>query len=184
MKKLLIALCGLSIPGLVSAATLSISPSLQSVNTGDEFTASVDLDTEGSPVVGVDLRYINFDPTLVKVQDSNLSTVGTQIEPGKLMSDTLANSVDNDLGTIIFSQVNLPGSVNHSSSGTLANITFKALKAGTVNLTFNYTPKNTTDTNVAASGTDVLTKVMDSSVTINDKMSLWQKILKFLGFAV
>jgi hypothetical protein len=185
MKKILIALFTfLLVPSLVSAATLSISPSSQSVKTGDEFIASVNLDTQGVSVTGVDLRYINFDPKLVKVQDSSTSTEGVQIEPGSLMSATLANSVDNDLGRITFSQVALPVGEKYNSSGILANITFKALKSGTVNLTFDYTPLNTTDTNVAASGTDVLTKVTNSSITINSQISLWQRILKFLGFEI
>jgi peptidoglycan hydrolase-like protein with peptidoglycan-binding domain len=41
------------------------------------------------------------------------------------------------------------------------------LAAGTANVTFSYTSGNTTDSNVAANGTDVLTSVVNGAYTIN-----------------
>src|SRR3990167_8137104 len=46
--------------------------------------------------------------------------------------------------------------------GALATIQFKALKAGTTNLTLDFTPNATTDTNVSSFGSDVLASVTNA----------------------
>lgn len=153
------------LPSVTSAATLSVSPSSQTVRVGDTFTVSVQLDTQGSSIDGVDIRYLSYNPSLLQVQDSNTSVSGIQISPGKLMPSTLLNSVDNSLGRIAFSQVAM-GGTKYSGSGILATITFKAILSGTANLTFSYTSRNTTDSNVAAAGTDILNAVINGSYAI------------------
>jgi hypothetical protein len=169
MKKTITALALFLLPTIVSAATLSVSPSSQSVNVGDTFSVTVNLDTQGTSIDGVDLRYLNYNPALLQVQDA-LSSSGIQITPGSLMAMTLANSVDTNLGRITFSQVAAGGN-KYSGSGALASISFKALAVGTANLTFNYTPNNTTDSNVASGGSDILTAVVNGSYIINNPSS-------------
>jgi hypothetical protein len=166
MKKIITAAILFLLPTLASAATLSVSPSTQSVNVGDTISISVNLDTQGSSIDGVDLRYLNYNPALLQVQDANTSTTGVQITAGSLMPMTLANSVDTSLGKITFSQV-VAGGNKYKGSDTLATISFKALAAGTANLTFNYTLNSTTDSNVASSGSDVLSAVVNGVYTIN-----------------
>lgn len=153
------------LPSVASAATLSVSPSSQTVKTGDTFTVTVQLDTQGSSIDGVDIRYLSYNPALMQVQDAVAATPGIQIAPGTLMPSTLLNSVDNASGRIAFSQVAM-GGTKYSGSGRLATITFKALAAGTANLTFGYTSQSTTDSNIAAAGADILNAVINGSYVI------------------
>ena len=161
MKKLLALITMFLMPAIAGAATLSVSPSSQSVNAGDTFAVTVNLDTQNASVDGVDLRYLNYNSNLLQAQS---------VTPGNLMPMTLANSVDNNLGRITFSQVSAGGS-KYKGSGVLATITFKALAAGSANLSFNYTNGNTTDSNVAAAGADVLSAVVNGSYTISGSSS-------------
>ncbi len=153
-----------------SAATLSLSPSSQSVNVGDTFTVNVMLDTQGQPVDGVDLQAINYNPYNLQLQDADSATSGTQIQAGSLMPSTLANSVDTTNGKIVFSQITNAGST-YTGSGVLATLTFKALVAGSVPVTINFTSGATTDSNVASKGADILTSVTNGQYTINNVVS-------------
>jgi hypothetical protein len=168
MKKIIATLILFLLPAITSAATLSLSPSSQNVNVGDMFSVIVNLDTQGASIDGVDLRYLNYNPAILQLQDGNTSASGVQITPGNLMPMTLVNSTNTNLGRITFSQATSGGNNKYKGSGVLATLTFKALAAGTVNVSFNYTSGNTTDTNVAAGGADVLTSVVNGSYIINN----------------
>ena len=158
MKKVILIAGILLVPSMASAATLSLSPSSQSVNVGDTFTVSINLDTQGASVDGVDIRYLNYNPALLQVQ---------QVTPGTLMPITPANSINASVGRITFSQVVVGGS-QYKGSGALATITFKVLASGNASVTFNHTALNTTDSNVASNGSDVLTAVINGSYTVNN----------------
>ncbi len=148
------------------AATLSLSPASGPFTVGQTITVSVLLDTKNVPIDGVDIRYLNYNPALLSVQDDDASVAGVQITPGTLMPQTLANSVDTVNGKITFSQVVNTGTTYTNASGqTLATIHFTVLAPGTGTATFNFTSGNTTDTNVGSSGTDVLTSVANGSYT-------------------
>lgn len=166
MKRLLVLTIAIILPSVISAATLSVSPSSQSVNVGDTFSVAVNLDTQGKQIDGVDLRYLNYNPSILELEDANTSASGVQIVPGSLMPMTLANSANTTLGKITFSQVAAGGN-KYIGSGTLATLTFKAVSLGVANITFNYTSGNTTDSNVASLGSDVLTAVINGSYTVN-----------------
>ena len=150
----------------VGAATLSVSPTTQSVVVGDTFMVNILLDTQGTAVDGVDIRYLNYNPSLLQVQDVDANKAGTQIAPGTLMSSTLANTVDTTQGRVNLSQIISAGGTKYTGSGVLATITFRAIAAGTANVSFDYTASNTTDSNVAAAGTDTLTGVTNGSYTV------------------
>lgn len=154
------------IPSLASAATLSVSPSSHTVKAGDIFSVSVRLDTQGDSIDGVDLRYLNYNSSLLQVLDADVAKSGVQVTPGTLMPMTLLNNVDQASGKISFSQVSA-GGTKYKGSGTLAMISFKALASGSTQLTFNHTPSNTTDSNVAMAGKDTLSAVINGSITIS-----------------
>jgi peptidoglycan hydrolase-like protein with peptidoglycan-binding domain len=166
---IILGIVGLSLAfaASASAATLVLSPSAQAVNVGDTFTVQVLLDTQGQPIDGVDLQALNYNPYNLQVQDADLSTVGAQIQPGTLMPNTVANTVDTTNGKIVFSQITNGGST-YTGSGVLATVTFKALVAGTANVTFGFTPGVTTDSNVASKGNDILSSVINGVFTINN----------------
>jgi peptidoglycan hydrolase-like protein with peptidoglycan-binding domain len=125
----------------------------------------VNLNTQSASIDGVDLKYLNFSPAILQVQDANSNSSGVQITPGGLMSATLVNSVDNSLGRVTFSQVNT-GGTKYTGSGVLATISFRALTAGNATVSLNYTPNSTTDSNVASLGSDVLSSVSSGSFTV------------------
>ncbi len=150
-----------------SAATLTLSPSSKSVNVGDTFSIDVLLDTQGQNVDGVDLQALNYNPYYLQLQDADPNTSGTQIQAGALMPSTLANSVDTTNGKIVFSQVANAGST-YNGSGKLATVTFKALVAGTANVSFDYTAGATTDSNIASAGNDILNSVTNGQYAIGN----------------
>lgn len=164
-KFLLSTIVLFSIPYLVNGASLSAMPATQDVVLDDIFNISIQLDTQGAPVDGVDLVYLNYDPLFLEIQDSDPSQPGVQILAGSLMPLTIINSVDESLGRVTFSQISI-GGVSYTGVGTLATISFKATKTGTTNLTFNFTPSVTTDSNVASAGTDVLSSINNGMYTI------------------
>jgi PGF-pre-PGF domain-containing protein len=163
---LLIALMILVSFPAVQAATLTLSPATSSVYVGDIFTVDIMLNTQGQQIDGVDIRYLNFDPALLQVEDSNTGTTGVQIASGTLMSVTSINTVDNAAGRVSFSQI-VSGGTNYNGQGILARITFRAIAAGTAPVTFSFTSGSTTDANVAAGGVDVLSVVNAGSYTVS-----------------
>ena len=103
------------------------------------------------------------------MQDSFANSPGVQILSGSLMPFTFANSVDATTGTIDFSQIT-SGGQRFTGSGVLATVTFEVISVGTTNLFFDFTPGDTTDTNVAGSlggqaGQDVLASVTGAQFT-------------------
>lgn len=150
----------------VFAATLSLSPSSVGYAAGDFFDVNVVLDTQNTSIDGVDVRYLNYNPSLLEVQDSNSSVTGVQITAGSLMPMSNINNVDSAVGKIQFSQSSIGGS-SYNGTGNLATIRFKALSVGTASVNFDYTSGNTTDTNIASNGVDVLSAVTNGSYVIS-----------------
>lgn len=156
-----------SMPG-VKAATLSFSPSSGSFNVGDTFSVDVLVDTTGTPIDGIGLRFLRYDPSYLDLVDSDTTQAGTQIAARSLMQNTVLNAVNITAGTVEFSQIT-QGGVTFTSSGAqvLATATFRVKKQGSSSLSFDFTPGSTIDTNVAANVTDVLTKVSGASFTFS-----------------
>lgn len=147
-------------PAFASAATLSLSPSSQSVGVNQTFTVSVVLNTQGIAVDGVDLTYLRYNSSLLQVQS---------VTPGTLMPLTLSNNSATP-GQIQFSQVTTGGS-HYNGQGTLLSVVFKGLAQGISNVTFDFTPGSTQDTNVAGNATDLLTAVTNGSYNIGNATS-------------
>ena len=148
----------------IQAATLDLSSTSTSFQVGDTFEVQILLDTQGTEIDGVDIHYLNYDPSLIEVQDADSDTSGIQIEAGSLLEETVMNSVETTSGQIDFSQVTSPGTT-YNGSGTLATVTFKVLAEGTTTLTFDFTSDATTDCNVASNGSDILTSVGSLTLT-------------------
>lgn len=147
-------------------ATLSVSPSSASVNVGDNITVQIMLDTQGQGVEGADLNALNYNPSLLSAQDSDSAISGVQVSPGTLMPNTVFNSIDVAVGKVLFSQVTAGGQ-SYTGQGVLAAITFQALQSGTANLSFDFSPGSTVDTNIARNGSDVLTSVSGGVLTLS-----------------
>jgi len=156
----------LILPQTIKAATLSLFPSSGSFEVGQTFNVSIILDTQATNTDGVDIYYLNYDPSLLEVQDADSGQAGVQINPGSLFSNTVSNSVDTTNGKIDFSQTSSGGNY-FNGTGTVANITFKVLSQGTANITFDFTLGTTTDTNVDAYGVDILSDVVNGSYVLS-----------------
>jgi chitodextrinase len=143
-------------PLTTNASTLSITPATATQSVGSTFSASIILNAQGETVSGVDIRDLNYNPALLRVNS---------VTPGNLFSSTELNTTNNTTGKVTFIQVSgLGGTPN--VSGTLATINFTALAAGTANLTFDFANGVTTDTNVAVNGADSLVSATGATITI------------------
>ncbi|TSC95867.1 MAG: FG-GAP repeat-containing protein [Parcubacteria group bacterium Athens1014_10] len=162
---LFLILFPINIHAQLQTAALSLEPASGSYSLGSNFTLNIRLNTNGNNTDGTDIKYLNYNPALLEVQDSNLTSPGAQIQPGSLYTNTNLNSVDVSNGRINFSQTS-SGGVVYNGSGILASITFKPLTTGAANLTFNFTLGSTIDTNVACLGQDVLNSVVNGSYTL------------------
>ncbi len=146
----------------VQAATLSLSPSSGNYSVGQTFSVDIMLDTKGTAIDGVDIVYLNYDPTYLEVIDDNASQSGIQITSGVLMPMTLANTASNS--KITFSQITAGGNTfTNSGAQSLATIHFKVLKAADTRVYFDFVVNGTADTNVASVGKDVLTAVTNGN---------------------
>lgn len=149
---------------VVPVATISLSPSSGSYSVNDTFQVNVNINTSGQNSYGVDINKLRFNPNIFQVVDADVNTSGVQISAGSLMPLTIANTVDNTLGTIQFSQLATPGAT-YNGSGTLATITFRVVSAGSSSLNFDFTLGNGADTNIAGLGGDLLASVVNGSYT-------------------
>jgi hypothetical protein len=164
--KYFLSLVGLwAFASFAQAATLTLSPTSGSFNPGDMFEVSVNLDTQGADFDGVDLRYLNYDKSRLEVVDADAAASGVQMKAGNLMPQTLDNKVES-LGKIIFSQIPTVGT-KYKGSGVLATVTFKVIAGGTANVNLSYASGNTTDSNIASAGQDILTSVNSAAFTLS-----------------
>ncbi|HEX5430312.1 MAG TPA: cohesin domain-containing protein [Patescibacteria group bacterium] len=145
------------------AATLTLTPPSGTYQVGDAINVNINVDTEGAAIDGIDVYSLHYNPSILEIEDADSAASGVQITAGTLLPQTLTNTVNS--GLIQFSQVTT-GGTTYTGSGVLATINFKALAGGTSNLTFDFTPGSTSDTNVAGAGTDKLTSVGTASLTV------------------
>lgn len=145
-------------------ATFALSPSSGSYEVGQTFSVNVLLDTAGNATDGAAVRNINYDTSLLEVQDANASQTGVQVQAGSLYTNTQQNSVSS--GQIIVSQTSA-GGTTYTGSGTFVTISFQVLAAGTANVTIDYTAGSTSDSNVSGGDEgDILSGVTNASFTL------------------
>ena len=149
------------------AASLSLSPLSGGYEIEEQFNVEILLDTEEIDTHGTGIRFLNYNSSLLEVQDADFGEEGIQIAKGELYKRTQVNSINPAEGKIEFIQLTAGGDEVYNGSGVLATVTFKVLSAGTANLNFNFTFGSTTDCNVASGGEDVLTSVAGGSYTLS-----------------
>lgn len=140
------------------SASILFDPETVSTNAGDSFTTAVWLDTNGASVGGVGAK-ITFDPAILSVE---------KIETQPVFPDYPATTFDNTTGKIVISGiVNNPNEL-YSGKAQFATISWKAKSGGNANITLDYTPNQTSDSNIAVlyGNGDILEKVNTVSVTV------------------
>lgn len=147
------------------SAMLALEPMAQEVAMGETFAVNIMLDTNGEPVDGVDIYSLRYDSSILSVVDDMTERQGVQITPGEAMDITVINSVDQNTGTINFSQATA-GGTTFSGKGVLATVHFKAVGRGSTELLFDFKLGDTTDTNVAFGGRDQLKSVTNGNYIV------------------
>lgn len=141
-----------------ASATLKLFPTSGTYEVGDAFELQIKLDTGGARTSGTDI-YLLYDPTKLEVQD---------ITPGTLYSQYVGEDINNQNGG-----ANLSGLVSGTSDlfegiGTFATIMFRTLSPGVAEVSFDFTPGDRNDCNVADFDTqdDTLASVTNGSYNI------------------
>jgi hypothetical protein len=112
-------------------------PASQQIEEGGTTTADIFIDNVAE-LWGAEIQ-LQFDPTLVQVQDADPGTEGVQIEVGSFPSpDFVAeNKVDNGAGIVNYAMTQLAAKEPISGSGLLASITFQGVSQGNSDLTLS-----------------------------------------------
>jgi hypothetical protein len=122
---------------LLEAGRLWIEPPSTQLALGD--TVTVEVRVEGiNDLYGAALE-ISFDPSLLEVVDADGSTTGVEIGEGSCPAPdfVVQNSVDNVAGIINYDVISLNPTPPCNGGGLVAQITFRALAAGSSPVHFN-----------------------------------------------
>lgn len=155
IKKVLFIIIFILLPITAQAAVLDLNPASKNVDLNNNFAVEIILDTQEVNTDGTDVHYLNYDDSILEVQS---------ITPGVLYANTAVSTGAN--GKINFSQA-AQGGRSYNGKGVLATIIFKAIAEGSSALTFDFTPGNTLDCNVASSGQDVLSSAINGNYVVS-----------------
>ena len=123
---------------------MSLSPSSKTVYVNDLLVVAVNASTGDNETTGFD-TLLNYDSSMLQFVSANY---GSMYPNGPIFggSGTWLEST----GNIAFSGGIQAGSTDYvTGSGTLATLTFRALKTGVTDITFDFTLDKTSDTNLA-----------------------------------
>lgn len=126
------------------AATLTLTPSNQSVTLNVPFSVALDLDTKSQKTTATDV-VINFDPAILEV--SNVEFAQPPLYP------TNTKILDNTNGKIRITSTQDDAVNSYLGAETLATLTVKAKAIGTGTLVFACETGKTNDSNVFKQGT-------------------------------
>lgn len=141
---------------MASGAAISLSTPKTTIKVGEEMVVSVNISSQ-ELTDGTDLIIV-YNPEILS---------GQPVKPGTIYNDFPLNTVDQEAGKITVS------GITSATGGVLANglfgtIVFQAKKAGSAEVSLEYVPGSTTDSNVIESKTakDLLTEVKNLEVNI------------------
>jgi hypothetical protein len=148
--------------GEMTSAKLSLIPDKTSYKKGDTVTVDVKLFT-GSYVTDSADVVIKYDPAFLQASSKDFA------QAGNLYSEYPAVQVDEKNGLIGISGITLQGQKSFSGTGVFAKLNFKALKDGQTEVTIEYQPESTADSNVllTSSTEDILGSVGNASINIS-----------------
>jgi len=118
---------------------------------------------------------INYDPSILEIQDSNVGVSGIQISEGTAYNNYSGNTVNDTEGTILLTGFNVGSPLNTNNNPELfGRIYFQTLSTtGTVDLNIDFALGETLDSNIAETITsdDILLSVGDLTLQIIDDSS-------------
>ncbi|MBI5370029.1 hypothetical protein HZA85_02485, partial [Candidatus Uhrbacteria bacterium] len=131
---LALANIGISPALAAGAATLSLSPTNISVKTGDSFSLSVAVSPSGESLDTARIN-LNWDASKLEALAFDLGSLFPNLSP--------SNAINNSAGTLSYGAFKFGTSV--TSSGTIATVTFHALKSGTATVSVSADSKLISD---------------------------------------
>ncbi len=114
---------GISTAQATGAATLSLSPTNTSVKTGESFSLSVTVSLNGESLDTARVN-LNWDASKLEAQAVDLGSLFPNLSP--------SNSINNTAGTLSYGAFKFGTPV--TTPGTVATVTFRALKSGTATI--------------------------------------------------
>ena len=149
------------------AARMFLSPTNQEFTNECNSTVNILLDTEGIDTNAAD-AVINYNPNEVDIIDQDNSQPGIQIKNGNTYAVYAGNIADPAQGKIFLTAFNVFGAYNSGGTpGTYGSIILQGKPGVTsTDLTFDFTPGETKDSNVAdLLSDDILTSVGNGNYT-------------------
>lgn len=141
-------------------ASLSLEPATTSIKIGEQVSLSINVDTNGRSVDGID-TVLTYDPLYLEAV--------VPVANGDLFNSLLVNDVDAQNGKITLTGSRISLSSNPvTSQGTFATLTFTARKEGKTEVKFIFDPTKTNTSNVTESKTssNILTTTNDATIQI------------------
>lgn len=147
-------------PALPQEAAIILSSSKDQYKIGETVPVLVQVDTGSRATDGVDL-VLNFDPKVLE------ASAGALVK-GAVYPEYPQMKTDAKLGQIQISGISGLQGRSFKGRGNFAAINFKAKAVGDANLTINFSPGKTDDSNVveAISGNDILETVSNLTVKV------------------
>lgn len=150
----------------MTSARLSLIPEKLVYKNGETVVVEVKLFTGGYNTDSTDL-VVKYDPSFLKPDGKNFAAAG------KIYSEYPAVQVDEKNGLIGISGITTPGSGSFLGVGDFAKLNFIAIKNGQTQVSIDYNPDSTADSNVVLSGSakDILGVVDNAAINISDTAS-------------
>ena len=130
------------------------------IDVGDEFHTDVMLSAGQHEIDGIDI-VVTYDPTYIEFNEGSVKPTGSL--PQVIKGDSHYQE-----GVIRFSLLPEPGERPRVVSQNLAQLSFKAVSAGTTRISLDQNRGDSADTNVASAGRDILMEVVPAQIVINE----------------
>jgi rhodanese-related sulfurtransferase len=139
---------------IAAGSSVSVSPpTITATSIGDTFTIDIIVDSAGNEIYGAQYE-LYFDNTIL---DATSQTQGTFISQDGASTNVFNNTINNNLGKIVYAESRMGTPAGVIGSGVLASITFETIKSGTML--------------VDSSGKDVVTTVNSGTCMAGDTMA-------------
>jgi rhodanese-related sulfurtransferase len=147
---------------IAAGSSVSVSPpTITATSIGDTFTIDIIVDSAGNEIYGAQYE-LYFDNTIL---DATSQAQGTFISQDGASTNVFNNTINNNLGKIVYAESRMGTPTGVIGSGVLASITFETIKSGTSALTLSYVML------VDSSGKDVVTTVNSGTYMVGDTMA-------------
>lgn len=149
---------GVSAPEVSSTAKIELLSSKLEYRVGETIPVEVFVSTAGAATDGTDV-VIKFNSALLGVSANSLIN-------GKIYSQYPTAQIDTKEGSLRISGIALGQESGFSGDGTFATVNFISKAAGTTNITLEYIPSSTADSNIVSKGVDILKEVKGLELVI------------------